>query len=408
MDCGDYTLQKIHLILSQISGLSESEFPHSDSKDALMRLKLVFEGDKERIRACLGDDNPALKEQVCAEANYHIALFLRILGFVLRSTNTRNAFEFFVPLVQLSRKILDRNDTKLILSSEWDYSPFTYPPVFSELPDFVLIGLPASESDNPLIMPLYGHELGHSVWKVYDLTTRFTPIVESNVLNGIKLTWSRFERLFSTGADPATLDTDLAVRPIWSAAREWSRAQVEEIFCDAVGVRLFGESYFHAMEYLLSPNFKNRRSINYPAIRDRVDAMLRAASVFGVPAVADFNARFTEQPLRLDPKQQYLLEITDRATSDAVDDAITAVRAIAERAGILSPVSEEVSRIRGCFQAGIPAHRLENLADIINAGWQEYIAGKDCHVAAEERFARLADLILKTIEVMEFEIRTGA
>lgn len=188
MDCGDYTLQKIHLVLAQISRLLESEFPHSDSKDALARLKLVFQDDEKRIEACLRVSDSALKEQACAEANFHIARFLPILGFALRSTNTRNAFEFFVPLVQLSRKILKRNDAKLILSSEWDYSPFTYPFVFSELPNFVLIGLPASESDDPLIIPLSGHELGHSVWKVYDLTARFTPILENNILRRIKET----------------------------------------------------------------------------------------------------------------------------------------------------------------------------------------------------------------------------
>ena len=64
--------------------------------------------------------------------------------------------------------VLDGNDpanreTRLILSSEWDYSPFMYDQI-TDLPSFVFIGLPACESANPLLLPLAGHELGHSVW----------------------------------------------------------------------------------------------------------------------------------------------------------------------------------------------------------------------------------------------------
>lgn len=298
MDCGDYTLQKIQLVLAQISRLLESEFPHADSKQALELLKLVFEEDEHLVEKSIKEGDLSIKEQCCGEANFHVARFLPILGFALRSTNTRNAFEFFVPLARLAQKILKR-ETRLILSSEWDYSPFTYPFVFSELPNFVLIGLPASESENPLIIPLAGHELGHSVWKIYDLSSAFTPILQDSMLEEIRRTWPKFEKLFSTKGHPDKLDADLALRAIWSPAREWSRRQAEEIFCDAMGVRLFGDSYFHAMEYLLSPHFQNRRAIHYPDIRTRVDAMLQAAATFGMPASADFQTKFTEKTLSL-------------------------------------------------------------------------------------------------------------
>jgi hypothetical protein len=69
MDHGDYTLQKIELVLAQISRLLESEFPHSDSKDALKLLKILFEKDEARIATCLRAGDPKLKEHACAEAN---------------------------------------------------------------------------------------------------------------------------------------------------------------------------------------------------------------------------------------------------------------------------------------------------------------------------------------------------
>jgi hypothetical protein len=148
--------------------------------------------------------------------------------------------------------------------------------------------------------------------------------------------------------------------------------------------------------------------MHYPAIRNRADAMLKAATAFGVPTSTDFPARFKEQSLPLDTKQQYLLEVTDRATELAVADAIAVAGAIADKGGILSPVSSEGSRIHKCFEAGTPASGLVSLADIINAGWKEYIEGGPRHPALTrgERFSRLTEVILKTIEVMEFEIRT--
>src|ERR1700733_2146910 len=175
MDHVDYTIQKLRLVLDQIRSLSDSEFPHPDPQEALDLLRKLFDGDIDRIAKAVAGGVEATKVAACAQASSHIARFLPILGFCLRSTNVRNSFELFVPLLQLARQLLGRRDAKLILSSEWEFSPFTYPPVFSQLPNFVLIGLPASESGNALIIPLSGHELGHSVWTTYGLDAKIRP-----------------------------------------------------------------------------------------------------------------------------------------------------------------------------------------------------------------------------------------
>jgi hypothetical protein len=106
------------------------------------------------------DDDALLtvKQTACQIANMTISRFHSLLRFVLRSTNVRNAFELFDPLLRMSQKLIGK-DTKLILSSEWSFSPFTYVGVFPELPGFVFIGIPASESGNALIIPAAGHEL---------------------------------------------------------------------------------------------------------------------------------------------------------------------------------------------------------------------------------------------------------
>jgi hypothetical protein len=76
----------------------------------------------------------------------------------------RNSFEAYDPLRELAHKLLDYKPA-IILSSEWEFSPFTYPAISDDLPDFVFIGLPACEAGNALVLPLAGHELGHSIWR---------------------------------------------------------------------------------------------------------------------------------------------------------------------------------------------------------------------------------------------------
>src|SRR4029079_7231830 len=87
-------------------------------------------------------------KQTCALDLHHLFTYLPLLGFVLRSTNVRNAFEVFRPLLRLAGDIRDpgvpkgKRKTELVLSSEWDYSPFVYREM-PKLPGFVMIGIPS-------------------------------------------------------------------------------------------------------------------------------------------------------------------------------------------------------------------------------------------------------------------------
>lgn len=331
--------------------------------------------------------------------------FLPILGFAVRSTNIRNSFELFIPLLEISHQLLGP-DTNLVLSSEWDFSPFTYPLVFAELPNFVLIGLPASESGNPLVVPLAGHELGHSVWRSYDADTRLSPVAQANVIAALEKNWATFETLYGK-MDASKIQTDMFIRSVWAAALKLSMQQIQEVLCDCVGIRIFGESYFHATEYLLSPHFGNRRALEYPDIKTRTEAMVLAAQRFRVPHPANFSDRFSEGSNNLDPKEDFILKLSDLGTQASLTDTISLVDAIANHVKLPKPDDKSIEAIYLCFKSGIPAQNLSGLADVINAGWKAYFddslwkAGQ----MARERFTPLSELILKTVEVMEFEIK---
>lgn len=214
----------------------------------------------------------------CADASLDIAVYLPLLGFFLRSTNVRNAFEIYGPLRRIARQLIGGN-TQLVLSSEWDYSPFTYTRI-GFLPDFVLIGFPATESDNPHILPLAGHELGHTLWAVRDVDKDILPVLKTTIVTELQSNWAKYEEFFP-GTQKTQLSTDLVAMAIWSDALDWSLGQAEEAFCDFVGLRIFGTSYLEAFSFLIAPRLGQRRLEVYPSIQDRVAYMCQAAQASG-------------------------------------------------------------------------------------------------------------------------------
>jgi len=162
-DYYEYTREKLLSFQHQITELLRSDFPIPSTKQALDAIGLVFSDEEKRLSG-LSNLSAEVKKAACAQINLKLKEFLPLLGFILRSTNVRNAFELADPITRLSQRILKR-ELIFILSSEWDFSPLTYTISFRELPNVIFLGLPAFESGNALIIPLAGHELGHWIWR---------------------------------------------------------------------------------------------------------------------------------------------------------------------------------------------------------------------------------------------------
>ena len=180
----NYARNRITAALEEIGRLMQSEFPAQHSRDAMNILRDKFEEQHSALER-INDKVPLeIAKTQCNASLERLFVYVPILGFILRSTNVRNGFEAYGPLLYLAEGLIG-DETKLIVSSEWNFSPFTYHSI-TDLPGFVLIGLPATESSNPLIIPLAGHELGHSVWKSNRFTEKFTSSIRQGVLNEIK------------------------------------------------------------------------------------------------------------------------------------------------------------------------------------------------------------------------------
>ena len=105
-----------------------------------------------------------LLRTLCAESLGEIFAYHPLLGFVLRSTNVRNSFEIYRPILRLAASSCSAMTSIWCLSSEWSTRRNVYRS-YGALPGFVLLGLPQRNQCNPLSTPSAGHELGDTTWQ---------------------------------------------------------------------------------------------------------------------------------------------------------------------------------------------------------------------------------------------------
>lgn len=398
MDYIDFTRQKVFLFHREVGRVRTSDFHHAAAKECLSILERIFAELAASLNSRSARRDDDIRRNACIRANVSILIYQELLGFLLRSTNVRNPFELYEPIYQIARDLLGRN-ARLILSSEWKFSPFTYPAAFKDLPGFAFIGLPATESENVLIIPLTGHELGHSVWRVHKVAEMLAAQVKTAVLQSCDEHWAHLERVVGRPLDRSRLETDLELRSLWVTPFQWSMRQCEEVFCDLLGIRIFGQSYLHAFEYLVSPNFGPSRVDWYPPLDRRIHYMVLASNIFGFEAPTDFKERFVvPRGHHRSGLEQGLLAISHRAT-DRLFSAIVNLVSDLSQSRIPMPDGMEAERIFGDLQAHRPSDGPSSLPDVINAGWRTFLTGT-------LKFDGLNELLCKTMEVAEFRRKT--
>ena len=420
-----YARKRLQVTLEEIEHLKESEFPYPQSKAALWNLEAFFKRRLAEIKAF--DDQKTedvtIVTQACSISLYSLFMYLPILGFILRSTNVRNAFEVYRPLLKLAREVLEplipekNRRTQIILSSEWDYSPFMYS-ALPDLPNFLLIGLPAPESGNPLLIPLAGHELGHSLWQQKNCDAEFIPIIANKIIQCIRDRRQEYKDIFQIEEDLESL----TALPTWNKAVPWASKLAEEVFCDCVGVRLFGNSFLHAFAYLLAPNTGIERAPFYPDLHKRAQYLIEASNEYGLDPIPNYSELFElESEPELTAGDRFLLDIIDEVLTRIVNSLIikahelvpAQVAAHPTRKNAVNPEKEaptpdELKRILDRFKFVVPAERVSCLADLINAAWSAFLEEdfwRDIpNIGDEEnRDTILKELILKNIEILEID-----
>jgi len=406
----EYAIKRYEASLKEIERLKQSEFPYPNSSEALAELEKVFQKQLDALGKLTPANTPLVRKNACTQSLYTLFLYTPFLGLILRSTNIRNAFEVYYPLLRIARILLGPS-VRLILSSEWDYSPFTYMPD-DELKDFVLIGHPAQESSNPLLIPLAGHELGHNVWEQMGLSAKYDSAVRKTVVGMIDSQfWVEFQQLFPH-IKKGTLETDLFAYETWLPAQIWGMRQLEESFCDAMGLRLFGEAYLHAFAYLLSPSLPGERAVYYPNMKDRVDYLTVASKQMSLTIPSGFGDLFDAEEEPKEASQKLLMSVADTACKKHLPEMISEARTYANTCMAPTRSQSVVANIVEQFDLVIPTKGKVNITDIINAGWICYhnasLWGSVPQIESADKLRILHDLILKSLEVTEFEERISA
>ncbi len=406
----EYARARIMSAIDEIERLKHSEFPDDHSRQAICLLENLFR-ERSRVLSRITDTtDPEVANNECSVSLELLFVFVPIMGFVLRSTNVRNAFEAYSPLLRLAKSLMGV-DTKLVVSSEWEFSPITYVSG-TTLPGFVLIGLPATESSNPLIVPLAGHELGHSVWEVEGVGQKFEDRIRQGVVDELTgKRWADYTALYPQYKKD-DIETNLFCRSTWEPAYTWSMLQAEEIFCDFFGLRLFAESYLHAFAYLLAPGTSSQRSVKYPNIRRRISHIVLAAKKLNVTVPSAFVNSFVVESEPTEPRTALLVSVADFASELLVEELLDEARSFADGHSIAQRDSARVTNIAGQFTKWVvPSASHEALVNILNAGWNCNLDPKLWlnvpQLKSEDRVRVLRDLMLKSMEVAEIQIRLG-
>lgn len=396
----DYAVQRIQGVLAEIESLKDEDFPYRDSRLALEQIEALFKKRLDSLLELTDDSDPNVVKTACSESLLQNFKFLPKLGFIVRSTNVRNSFEVFWPLLRLARTILGPS-ARLILSSEWQFSPFVHRQI-ADLPGYVLLGLPASESGNPLLVPLAGHELGHTTWQLNSLDDEFGPVIWNLLRQAAKEKPKAYREVFGR-----EFSDDLFAEQNLGLAYQWALRQAEETFCDFFGLRLFGASYLHAFAYLLAPG-GTRRDTHYPCLEIRIQNMLEVAASMSIEPHPAFSDGFMKDlPAKCSERDQFLLELADEAALSVRNDLLVKAVSIADDAKAPRHSPEMIQQTTRAFKLLTPASHVGNLTDILAAAWELHYdenlwAGM---VSSQDRRATLHELVLKSIEILEYEER---
>lgn len=372
----EYTVKRLGAFLDEIKRLATSEFPYPQSKEALQILERMFQDDLSHLNQLDPESDKAVVKHKCKLILERMADYLPLLGFILRSTNVRNAFEVFGPTLRLAGAILephlgvDKRRTRVILSSEWDYSPYVYREI-PALPGFALIGLPAPESSNPFLIPLYGHELGHLVWTKNSMGPEIRPKIIKNIVENIHARWPEYQKAFPHYEEikPEEIENNLFAIDDWTPALQWALRQAEESFCDFVGLCVFGTSFLHAFAYLVSPSLSRVRSVNYPNTKTRVKNLITAANHFEIEIPDDYELLFEDSNYpTMTEADRFRLSVSDTSLNTLVNDIIIKVKTIIDSSSVEKPSKKEEDRIFERLKMVVPCENCKTLADILLLG----------------------------------------
>lgn len=398
---------KLKNIQRTIDGLLDGDFPLSAGRNALLKLRDVFAELERKLHRASRLRDPTPLQQIASNINLKVYQVLPILGFILRSTNVRNAFELLEPLQSIASAAM-QGKPELLLSSEWDYVPFAYPQSLEDLRSFVLIGLPASEAASALLLPIAGHELGHAVWRNLGIGGSVATTLQYRCDELYTNDMPNFKKVFSDYNERDIVSRDILPTAIAESV-DYGVRQAEEIFCDLFAYAIFGASYLQAFAYIVAPG-SGVRDPKYPLHATRISVVSKMAAAEGISLPSYSELNFATEARQGDSRHRFILQKAEDGVTAITEAIWKRVLEIVEQAKVQRPSPTSAMRHLKELTIGIPAHAPACLGDIVNAGWLRYgeiLRSVPSPARVSEELDNLNEMLLKTVEVLEYRRRVS-
>lgn len=349
-------------------------FPHDDGIWALDEIrKLTIEKQKRLLRANsnLGSETVALSYD---SVKRFVFKHTKTLGIISGSKNVKNNFEIYFPLKRLACELLG-DETRLLLSSDWEFIPFTWSIGTRNLPNLILVGSPATEAPNLLSIPLSGHEIGHSIFLKEKLREFFRDQAKSILAK----------------VDPEETEVD----------ENSILAKIEEIFCDLFGLWIFRDAYLLSFEYFLAPGLGDATQ-SHPTDIARLEIMKRACDRTDFPIHVTSGVVDDWVPIN---NKESIDQRVDNELIQSSDLIFEYLNEYLQGKEIGVPNPQKVSEIGQCFRRNEPYDGEPMLSEVVIAFWNEAKL-LDLRKKEDYRlFNALNDMAIKCVEVSEFRRR---
>ncbi|MCZ7930342.1 hypothetical protein [Agrobacterium pusense] len=395
--------QRLESAINLVTGLLDTDWAYGDASDALRSICAELVETRDDLVALDDDADPKLLNQYRLASLRTVAELTGFVGFIIRSSDVRNSFEIYHPIKVVGSALLG-DKIKLIIGSEWNYNPFIYPLPSTVLLDFILVGLPASEAQNVLLLPVAGHELGHAVWRRTPILLQMTSVIRKKVTAEFSRKWKDVKEHFPPGMTPENIETDLIALEVLRKTTEIALRQCEEVFCDLLGFWIFGDAFLHAFEYLLSPDTSRRVSEFYPPNKIRAQHLAKAGVSWGSKYAPELSSVFVEP----EQPKDYSARIAQEVTKDMVSLLTKEVEDLCASKGLSRPTDKGIKAAENQFRAISPAFTGQTAAEALVAAWNIRLDLNDWHVpgvVGDRKLSILNDLVLKSFEVGEWITR---
>lgn len=111
---------KLKAVIARVNSVFNADTPFDNVRVALIKLRKVLRAFESRLNLASSLNDQDATASIIITLNQKILHILPIIGFILRSTNVRNAFELLDPLQNLAQRCIS-SSARVVLSSEWDY-----------------------------------------------------------------------------------------------------------------------------------------------------------------------------------------------------------------------------------------------------------------------------------------------